>query len=171
VPIRNLIAAAGLAAAALTAAPAIAATPVTQADGKALVLVPLSITKIDDLDFGSVVPSAVPGTVTINPADSTRTFTGGVTLVPSDAGLHALFAGAGTPNQQVLIALSPPVALTNGAGDTIPVVGLTLDGPPFRTIDPVSRAYFVGVGGTLSIGANQAVGTYTANFWVTAVYQ
>ena len=148
-----------------------AVTPTTQSDGKALVLIPLTLTKIDDLDFGSVVPSPVPGTVTINPSTGARTFTGGVTLVPSDAGFHAYFGGAGTPSQQVLVALSPPVALTNGAGDTIPVVGLTLDGPPMRTIDPVSRTFFVGVGGTLSIAANQPVGTYSANFWVTAVYQ
>ena len=71
----------------------------------------------------------------------------------------------------MLIALSPPVSLKNSAGDTIPVVGLTLDGPPMRTIDPTSRAFFVGVGGTLSIKANQPEGDYSANFWVTAVYQ
>ena len=169
--VRNLLAAASGAALAFTAVPASAATPVTQSDGKALILIPLSLTKINDLDFGSIVPSAAAGTVTLNPATSARTFTGGVTLVPSDAGFHGYFAGAGTPNQQVLIALSPPVELVSGAGDKIPVVGLTLDGPPIRTIDPVSRAYFVGVGGTLSIAANQPVGTYSANFWVTAVYQ
>ena len=170
-PIRKLLATAGLAAAAMSSAPALAATPTTQSDGKALVLIPLTLTKIDDLDFGSIVPSAAAGTVTLDPVDGTRTPTGGVTLVPSAAGNHGYFAGAGSPNQQVLIALSPPVSLKNSAGDTIPVVGLTLDGPPMRTIDPTSRAFFVGVGGTLSIKANQPEGDYSANFWVTAVYQ
>lgn len=169
--IRHLLGAAAIAALALGSAPTVAATPATQAGGKALLLVPLTLTKLDDLDFGSVVPSASPGTVTINPSNGARTVTGGVTLVPSDSGFHAYFAGAGTPSQQVLVALSPPVALTSGAGDTIPVVGLTLDGPPMRTIDPVSRTFFVGVGGTLSIAANQPDGVYSANFWVTAVYQ
>lgn len=169
--IRHLLGAATIAAAALGASPAAAVTPTTQADGKALVLIPLTLTKIDDLDFGSVVPSAVPGTVTIDASSGARTATGGVTLVPSDAGFHAYFGGAGSPSQQVLIALSPPVNLANSAGDKIPVVGLTLDGPPMRTIDPVSRAFFVGVGGTLSIAANQPTGTYSADFWVTAVYQ
>jgi|SRR6187551_3752686 hypothetical protein len=158
-------------AATALAAPAHAATPVTQSDGKALILIPLSLTKIQDLDFGSIVPSAAPGTVTLNAGTGNRTFTGGVTLVPSDAGFKGYFAGAGTPNQQVLIALSPPVELANASGDKIPVVGLTLDGPPMRTVDPVTRAFFVGVGGTLSIAANQPVGTYAANFWVTAIYQ
>ena len=168
--IRKLIAATAIAGAALSSAPALAVTPTTQADGKALVLVPLTLTKIDDLDFGSVIPSAAGGTVTLDPLDGTRTPTGGVTLVPGDAGNHAYFAGAGSPNQQVLIALSPPVSLKNSAGDTIPVVGLTLDGPPMRTIDPTTRAFFVGVGGILGINANQTPGTYSATFQVTANY-
>ena len=168
--IRHFIGAASLAAMALTSAPAVAATPAQQSDGKALILIPLSLTKIQDLDFGSIVPSAAAGTVTLNAATRGRTTTGGVTLVPSDAGFRGYFAGAGSANQQVLIALSPPVELASPAGDKIPVVGLTLDGPPMRTIDN-TRAFFVGVGGTLSIAANQPVGTYSANFWVTAVYQ
>jgi len=89
----------------------------TVGPGKALVLIPLTITKIDDLDFGSIVPSATAGTVTINPTDGSRTFTGGVTLVPGDAGFRAYFGGAGSPNQQVLVALSPPVSLSDGVGD------------------------------------------------------
>lgn len=169
--IRNILGGACAAATALTAAPALAATPTRQSTGEALILVPLTLTKIDDLDFGSIVPSASSGTVTINPSTGARTFTGGVTLVPSDAGFHATFAGAGSPSQQVLVALSPPVSLDDGNGNTIPVVGLTLDGPPMRTIDPTTRAFFVGVGGTLSIGANQPTGTYAGDFWVTAVYQ
>ena len=167
----HLIGAASLAATALFATAAEAATPATQADGQALILVPLTLTKLDDLDFGSVIPSTVPGTVTINAATGARTFLGGVTGVPSDAGFRAYFAGAGTPSQQVLVALSPPVSLTSGAGDTIPVLGLTLDGAPMRTIDPVTRTFFVGVGGTLQIAANQPEGIYSADFWVTAVYQ
>jgi len=163
--------AAVIAAAAFVTGPALAATPATQADGQALILVPLTLTKLDDLDFGSVIPSPVPGTVTISASTGARSFLGGVTGVPSDPGFRAYFGGAGTPSQQVLVALSPPVSLTSGAGDTIPVLGLTLDGAPMRTIDPVTRTFFVGVGGTLQIAANQPEGTYTADFWVTAIYQ
>jgi hypothetical protein len=166
------IAAAG-AAIAFAAAPALAApVPATNNDdGKALILIPLKLTKIQNLDFGSVIPSASPGTVTINAATGVRSVLGGVTEVPSDTGFRAYFGGAGTPNQQVIVALSPPVELTSAAGDTIPVLGLTLDGPPIRTIDPISRTFFIGVGGTLQIAANQAEGDYNAEFWVTAIYQ
>lgn len=170
---KYLIAAAALAAMTLGTAPA-AAAPVPAAndsDGRALILVPLTLVKIEDLDFGSVIRSSVAGTVTIDPVSGARSVTGGVTEVTGDPGNRAYFGGAGSPNQQVLLALSPPVELTSAAGDAIPVVGLTLDGPPTRTIDPVTRAFFVGVGGTLQIAADQPEGDYNADFWLTAIYQ
>jgi hypothetical protein len=167
------LAAAALAGIAIATAPAanaqVAAT--TDADGRALLLVPLTLVKIDDLDFGTVVTSPSPGTVTIDPGTGARSVAGGVTGVTSDAGNRAYFAGAGSPNQQVLLALSPPVALANAGGDLIPVVGMTLDGPPLRTIDPVTRAFFVGVGGTIQVAADQPEGDYNADFWLTAIYQ
>ncbi|HEX6740531.1 MAG TPA: hypothetical protein VF079_01900, partial [Sphingomicrobium sp.] len=70
-------------AAPAAAAPVAAPTP---AQGKALILVPLTLTKIDDLDFGTVVTSPVSGIVTINPATGARSFAGGATGVASDAG-------------------------------------------------------------------------------------
>lgn len=158
----------GLASAPAAAAPVPAST---DSDGRALILVPLTLTKIQELDFGTVVRSPAPGTVTINATSGARTVSGGVSPVLSDAGFRARFAGAGTPNQQVLLAISPPAQLTNGAGDTITVSGLTLDGSPLRTIDPVTRAFYVGVGGTLQIAADQPEGDYNADFWLTAIYQ
>jgi hypothetical protein len=169
----KLAAAAAVAAGALVGAPAPAApvTAVNNADGKALILIPLTLTKIQDLDFGSIIPSSASGFVTINATTGARSVAGGVTGVPGDAGFRAYFGGAGTPNEQVIVAISPPVELTSAAGDTIPVMGLTLDGSPIRSIDPVSRTFFVGVGGTLQIAANQPEGDYNAQFWVTAIYQ
>lgn len=170
---KHLISAAALAALALGAAPATAApvAATTDAEGRALILVPLTLVKIEDLDFGSVIRSSVAGTVSINPTTGARTVSGGVTEVTGDPGNRAYFAGAGSPNQQVLVALSPPVELTSAAGDTIPVVGMTLDGPPMRSIDPDTRAFYVGVGGTLDIAADQPEGDYNADFWLTAIYQ
>lgn len=162
-----------VAATALAASPAAAqAVPaLNNSDGRALILIPLTLTKIDDLDFGGVIPSTLAGTVTVNAGTGARSFTGGVTGIASDAGNRAYFGGAGSPSQLVLVALSPPVELTSAGGDTIPVLGLTLDGPPVRTIDPVTRTFFVGVGGTLQIAADQPEGEYSAEFWVTAIYQ
>ena len=152
-----------------SAAHAVPAT--SDSAGRALILIPLQLTKIEDLSFGTVVPSNMSGVVTINATTGARTFAGGVTGVPSDAGNRARFGGAGSPNQEVIVTLDPPTELDNGLGDTIPVLALTLDGPASRSIDPIARTFFVGVGGTLQIGADQAEGIYTADFQVTANYQ
>jgi hypothetical protein len=169
VDLPKTIIAAALAAAAVPAAAAPVAAP-TPGQGKALILIPLTLTKIDDLDFGTIVTSPVSGTVTINASTGARGVAGGVTAVASDAGHRARFAGAGTPNQQVIVVVTPPATLDNVSGDTIPVLALTLDGSPIRTIDPVTRAFFVGVGGIIQINANQPEGVYQANFDVTANY-
>jgi hypothetical protein len=167
----SVIGPAAAALAAFVATPAAAAAPSADANGKALLLVPLSLVKVDDLDFGGIVPSPVSGSVTLNATSSARSFSGGVTGVPSDAGKRAYFAGAGTPNQQVIITLNPPAELVSAANDKITVLGLTLDGSAVRTIDPVARTFFVGIGGSLMINADQPEGVYTATFDVTAWYQ
>jgi hypothetical protein len=173
VRILSIVGPAALAAATLINAPAQAATtsPSADASGKALLLVPLTLVKVDDLDFGSIVASGVSGVVTLNAATGVRSFAGGVTGVPSDAGKPASFAGAGTPNQQVIITVNAPAELVSPTNDKIPVLALTLDGPAVRTIDPATRAFFVNIGGSLSIGVDQPDGVYSANFDVTAYYQ
>ena len=167
---RYLIAAA-LAVTAIPASAAPVAAP-TPANSEALLLVPLTLTKIDDLDFGSVLPSPVSGTVTINATTGARSFAGGVTGLPSDAGQRAYFAGAGSPSQQVIVTIVPPLLLTSttNVADTIPVLALTLEGLAFKTIDPVSRTFFFGVGGTIMVNGDQPEGLYEGTFDVTATY-
>lgn len=150
-----------------------ASTPVAAvppATGRALVLVPLRFTKVDDLDFGSLIPSGASGTVTINAITGVRTVSGGVTGIPSAIGKRAMLAGAGSGGQRVIIDMTPPAQLTSIAGDTINVLGLNLDGSVVRTINPVSKTFFVGVGGSLLIGANQPEGVYSSTFDITAEY-
>lgn len=161
------LAATALGTASAAAAPVASPTPPS---GRALLLIPLKLTKIDDLSFGSVIPSPISGTVIINPVTGTRTVAGGVTAVPSNVGRRAYFGGAGSPNQQVIVTVTAPAELTNVAGDTLTVLALTLDGPPVRTIHPVNRTFFFGVGGIILIGADQPEGVYTSDYDVTADY-
>lgn len=169
---RKLLIAAGLVAVAASA-PAAAAPVTASSTGKALILVPLTLTKIDDLDFGTMIAPPAPGTVTLDPATSGRTYTGGVVGVGSAPGHRAYFGGAGTPNQQVIVTLVPPSQLTDSNGDKIGVLALTLDnsGNPIRSIDPTTHTFFVGVGGILNLSANQPDGDYSATFQLLANYQ
>ena len=166
---RRFIVAAALAAAALPAQAA-PVEPDRQATGEALILVPLTLTKIDDLDFGTVINSPVSGTVKIDPITGARSVTGGITAVPSDAGKRAYFGGGGSPLQPVVITVTAPAQLASPAGDTLNVMALMLDGPPIRIIDPTTRTFFFGIGGIIEVGANQPEGVYSAEFNVTANY-
>lgn len=172
--IRHFCIAAAMAWVAVPGAASAASVPASKdSDGKALILIPLKITKINDLDFGSMIASGTSGTVALNPTTGVRTFAGGVTGVPSTPGQRGYFGGAGTGGQQVIVVIVPPTQLTDSNGDTIDVLALTLDngGNPIRTIDPVTKTFFVHVGGILNIAANQPEGDYSSTFTVTANYQ
>ena len=155
------------------AAPAVAApvaAPVPP-QGRALLLIPLTLTKVQDIHFGSVVPSmTTAGFVTINATTGARTASAGLTLLPTDIGQRGRFAGAGSAGQQVFMDLTPPTELSNPAGDTITVLAMTLDGPSVRTI-AANQSFFVGVGGTIFIAADQPEGLYSATYSLTADYQ
>jgi hypothetical protein len=171
VGIRHFIIAAAMASAVAVPAAAAPVTATNDAGGRATLLIPLTLTKVDDLDFGTMISSGSSGTVALNPITSNRTFAGGVTGVTSAAGHRGYFAGAGSPSQLVIVSVTSPATLANSNGDTIDVLALTLDGGPIRSIDPVTRSFFVGVGGILMLGANQPDGDYSANFTLTAQYQ
>ena len=166
---RKFIMAAAMAA---IATPAVAQVmPDRQADADALILVPLTLVKLDDLDFGTVITSPLSGTVAINATTGARTIAGGITGLASDAGYRARFAGAGTGNQQVIVVVTPPAALVNANGDLLTVLALTLEGSPIKNVDPVTRAFYFGVGGIILVNGNQPEGVYSAPFDVTAIYQ
>lgn len=158
----------------LTAASPAAAAPVsapTLPPARALLLIPLTLTKVQDIHFGTIVPSTTTaGWVAINAVTGARTGSAGLTLMPADVGQRGQFAGAGTPGQQVIIALTPPTELTNPAGDTLTVLAMTLDGPTTRTI-AANHSFFVAVGGTIFVEANQPEGLYSATYDLTADYQ
>ena len=163
---RKFLIAAAMAATAV-ASPAAAASSDT-ADSRALLLVPLTLTKVDDLDFGTIVSSPVAGTVTVNAASGLRSRAGGVTLVASAPGQRALFAWASTPGQQVTFDLSYPTTLDDGSGNSVQIALLYLESS--TAITDSAGAVQVGVGGSLLISANQAEGTYSNTFSVTANY-
>lgn len=162
--------AAGVAAATLVAAPA-AATPVSAAaNGKAIILIPLKLTNVRLLDFGTVVTSSSPGTVTIDQNTGLASPSGGVTIVTSPTDGRALFDFAGTANQTVTFSITTatPLALSDGT-DTINVSSLALN-TTTGTVDPTTLKVEVAVGGILDVPANQPDGDYTGKFDVTADY-
>lgn len=162
-----------LTAAALLAVPAPvrAADAVADAGANTIVLRPLTLLNINDLDFGTLIPTALAGTATLDPATGAVTTAGGISAA-SGATSAARFMGAGTRRRPVIIRIPrDPVTLTRVSGtETMTVTNWTLDGNSTRLINPY-EAYEFRVGGRLNVGANQAPGTYAGTFDVTVQYQ
>ena len=166
----RLLCAVGVLVAALASVSAEAAPVSAPANGKAIILVPLKLTKVQDLDFGTVVTSASPGSVTVDPTTGVATPSGGVTLVGA-ASTAAEFDFAGTANQQVDFSISSslPIALSDGAGNNLSLSALNLS-TTSAIVDPTTLTVQVGVGGTIDVSPNQVDGLYTGQFDVTANY-
>jgi hypothetical protein len=148
---------AALAATLVAATPAVAATSSSAtATAKGVVLQPLTLSWVSDLNFGTVA----------------RSSSGGVTLVPSTFS-RAEFDGLGQAGQTVGLVLTPPAGnvLVGPGGATVAVNSMTLDAAGTTRVLPASGAFVVYVGGGFGIAANQANGTYSALFQVTANYQ
>ncbi|WP_439566860.1 DUF4402 domain-containing protein [Sphingopyxis sp.] len=170
------VAACALMMAAATTAPA-RAQQTAPAEAEAIVLRPLSFFKVNDLDFGDIIPSATAGTVTLAP-DGSRSRTGGVTLA-GDGGEPARFAGLGTLNRQVNISLGSNTIWLNGPGvrmrartfeiGSTPTAILSTSPTRFRITSPLGNYNFP-VGATLEVGANQAPGDYSGTFTITLNY-
>jgi hypothetical protein len=157
--------------AALSAMPSAAIAAPARATGTATIdlLSPLTIQKLQDLDFGTVAVTAA-GTAVIDPMANSISTTGG--LVAAGGTPHAaLFRGAASQNSVVNIKLpKQPITLTRvGGAETVTVSNFTLDGPTKRQMAQATT-FDIRVGATLTVPAGQMAGQYTGTFDVTAQY-
>jgi spore coat protein U-like protein len=162
-------AAAALAGIALVSMAATAAQAQATATTGASVTIadPIAITKTADLSFGTVVPSAAAGTVVVS-TSGTRSVTGGVSALGGTI-TAAAYSVTGYGNSTYSIALPTSVSLTGPTGAT------AMSASSFAHSADASPALSGGsdsftVGATLSVGANQAAGTYSGTFDVTVAY-
>ena len=155
-----------LAALAFATAPAQAAS--TTATSQALILRPLTLTQTEDLDFGTILPSATAGTVSVNANTGIRTTTGGVAAAGGTP-QRAEFVGAGRLGLLTIVSIGVPPVLTNGSGGTMATVLVVEGGTGLRVL-PGTGIQTYRVGGTLTVGANQAAGDYAGTFALTVNY-
>lgn len=139
------------------------------ATAKAITLRPLSIVKLRDLDFGTLIAGATTGTATIDPEDDSRSTTGGVGAA-GGAPQAAQFYTYGGPRQYVQVTRGAFPRLTRaGDGGTMTGDQLTLSGPTFRYLNGAG-ILDLRVGGRLMVGANQMPGDYAGTFTLTVFY-
>ncbi|MEP3914814.1 MAG: DUF4402 domain-containing protein [Parasphingorhabdus sp.] len=159
--IKAALASSVLAASVMGANAAQAAT--ASADARANILQQVTVTSDgSDLDFGTIVTGATASSVVISSAGALTCGTG---LVCSGTTSAAGFDVTGTTGETVPVSSDSSVTLT-GPSDTMSA-SLT---PSASTITLDGTDGFT-VGGTLSVGANQADGAYVGTFGVTVNYQ
>lgn len=163
---RTILALALLAPAAARADPVAAPTA---PPAQAALLRPLTLTKLNDMDFGNLGVTA-NGTAVIDPVTDTMTTSGGVIALGGTA-RAATFRGVAQGNAVVIIRVpNGGVSLTRvGGSETILLNAFTLDGQSKRAMAEAGVFDFK-VGATLRPSAGQADGLYTGTFDVTIQY-
>lgn len=131
------------------------------------IIAPIAVSTVQDLDMGLVIPGATAGAVTLNPATGAQGLTGGV-IYASPSGLPAQFAATGEPNHTFSITLGSPSVTLTGPGGTMNLALLST--PSGTSTFTAAGTATLNVGGTLSVGANQADGDYAGTLQVTVAY-
>lgn len=161
---------AGAAAAlALTSAPAFAVSPATQATASAKIFKPLTISFVQNLDFGTIVLSGAGSwsgqVVSMSQAGAVTCGSGNVTCSgsPQPAKYHLV----GTNNAVVTIS-SPGFNLT-GPG----TLAFTPNAPATVNLGATGATTGVdfAIGGSITLASTTADGVYSGTFAVTADYQ
>ena len=168
---RYFVSLAALAATLAVATPAVAQQASATAEARGVVLSPVTLTRVTDLDFGTVSTGPAAGTVSVNADTGIRSVTGGVTAVPSVFS-RARFDGLAQDATTVQLTLVPPTGgLLYSGANSIAVSGMGFDSAGTTRVVPAGGAFIAYVGGNFAIAANQPNGTYSALFQVTADYQ
>jgi hypothetical protein len=154
---------------ALAAPVAVRAAPPQNAVGNANVVLPATITKLNDMDFGALTVTTA-GTAILDSGTDTITTTGGVLFA---GGLpHAAQFAAVSPSKTVVRIRLPNKATTLtriGGTETMTLDTWNINGATTRNVVAKETIVFK-VGGTLHVGANQVEGIYTGTFDVTINY-
>ena len=142
------------------------------ATSTATIVTPIAINKTVDMNFGNVAINNQVGTVILAP-ESTRTFTGGITLpVVTGTVTAASFNVTGQADYTYSITLPSSVLLTRQNGsETMTVDEFTSTPTPTGKLNG-SGSQVLNVGATLNVGASQVAGTYVSGtpFTVTVNY-
>lgn len=152
-----------VAVAAMASTGAHAATQTATAEVDIIAAVQLA--QNDGLDFGVVASSATAGTVALPTTSNTRTCSAGVTCVGT--ALRGRFTVSNAASGYT-VGISVPASTTLTSGANTMALALT---PSMTSFASTGAAQVFFVGGTLSVGANQAAGTYTGTYNVSADYQ
>jgi len=127
----------------------------------------ITIAKTVDLNFGKIISDANGGTVIIDKATNART--GTATAVTTGATpTAAKFTIAAEAGYSYSIGYVESPTLSDGGGNTM---GVTYDHSLLATGNVGGTDTELLIGGTLTVGATQAIGVYAGTVVVTVAYE
>ena len=142
------------------------------ASATATIITPISITKVNDMNFGNVAVQASTGGTVVLATNGSRTRTSGVTLPAVTGTVSAAsftVSGDGSRTYDITLPNSTTLTHSSGAGTGTMTVN-TFTSNPSATGTLSSGSQSVSVGATLNVAAAQAPGVYTGSFDVTVNY-
>ncbi len=156
---------------ALLSSPAAAVSPATQATATAKIFKPLTISSVQNLDFGVIVLTGATFSGEVVAISQAGALTCG-----SNPGVILTCSGSAQPAKYKLVG-------TNNATVTITSPGFNLTGPSTLAFTPSAPATVnlgatgsttgltFGIGGSITLASTTADGVYSGTFQVTADYQ
>jgi hypothetical protein len=166
ITMKRALVGAAIAALAMNASAAQAASATGTA--KAKILRQITLTNTSDLQYATIISGSTASTVAVSTAGAVSC---GAGLTCTGTTTAANFDIQGTNNAVVLVGGDSSVTLNGSLGGTMTST-LTYSATSVTlTNGPGTVGGSFQVGGTLSVGANQASGDYAGTFNVTANYQ
>jgi len=168
--LKSILAGSVLVAISFCATSAQAATNSATANANATIISALTITKNNDLNFGTAVPAATAGTVVIAPtAAGTQVCT---TVVCTGAGNSAAqFTLSGAATYTAVVTIPATVSLAGPGPSMTATLSNSLTANKMLLTGTAADNFYVG--GSLAVGTSalQTSGAYTGTFTVTVAYQ
>jgi Mat/Ecp fimbriae major subunit len=136
------------------------------ATAKVEILAPVVLSPVTTLDLGVVAVGATGGTVALPNTSNTRTCSATLTCVGTAA--RGSFQVTSATNGYVIAITVPASTSLTGVGSPM---AMTLSPSATSITFNSASLQTIYVGGTLTVGNNQAAGTYTGTYNVSADYQ
>lgn len=151
-----------------------AQTNTATATATGVILTPITISNVRNLNFGNIVSSGTIGTLTIAPTSAgTATAGGGASIAtPAGSPTSAQFAVSGVDNLAFTVTVPTSDHTVKSGANTMLVNAFTTN-TTGGVANLSSGSYTLYVGATLNVGITQPAGTYVSEtaFNVTVNYQ
>jgi len=165
--IKSALVGSAILAVSFAASSAQAATNSATANATAKIISAITVTKNTDLNFGTAVSNVTGGTVAVsNAVAATQTCTGVTCTGGGQTSAQFSISGAAATTAVITV---PTTAITLTSGTNTMTALLSSSAPTLALLGTAADAFQVG--GTLTVGTNQATGSYSGTFTVSVAYQ